>query len=113
MKLESKFDLGQEVYFLTNGITFEKGKIWSINFYDFEKDFIEYAIKTEDEDYCEHILERNIFTTKEEYIEIYKKQHELQLKGLKKDFENRLKYAIETAENQYQKNLKAIEEMEL
>lgn len=110
MKLESKFDFGQEAYFLTNGINFEKGKVISIQF--FEDETIEYIIKTEDEDYYEHIFESNIFTKKEEYIEIFKRNHEIELKGLKKDFENRLKYALETAENQYQKNLKAIEEME-
>lgn len=109
MKLESKFEFGQEVYYLTNGINFEKGKIWSINFLD--ECNVEYIIEDENEDLSEYIYENEIFTTKEEYIEIYKKQHELQLKGLKKDFENRLNYAIETAENQYQKNLKAIEEM--
>ena len=110
MKLESKFEFGQEVYYLTNGFNFKKGKIWSIYFLD--ECNVEYIITDENEDLSEYIPEFDIFTTKEEYTEIFKRQHEIQLNGLKKDFENKLKYAIETAENQYQRNLKAIEKME-
>ena len=110
MKLESKFDLGQKVKYINYKNEIFEGTVFSITFLDNCDN--EYIIQDENDDLSDYIVENDIFTTKEEYIEILKRKHEIQLDGLKKDFENRLKYAIETAENQYQKNLKAIEEME-
>ena len=110
MKLESKFEFGQEVYYLTNGFNFKKGKIWSIYFLD--ECNVEYIITDKNEDLSEYIPEFDIFTTKEEYTEIFKRQHEIQLNALIKDYENRLNYSLKYCKEQFEKTLKEIEEME-
>lgn len=68
MKLETKYDLEQEVYYVRNGYTVEKGEVITIYFDGIFNNIPKYEIEYNGNVFCED----EVFLTKEEALKALK-----------------------------------------